>query len=55
VPGYAVALVKAGAKLIGHQMGTVRPPLVDPSSDHVEQLSEIITRGRAALHGLQAA
>ncbi len=49
VPGYAVALVKAGAKLTGPDLGGVRPPLMDPSPEHVERLSEIITAGRAAL------
>jgi 5-dehydro-4-deoxyglucarate dehydratase len=49
VPGYAVALVKAGARLSGLDLGTVRPPLVDPSPEHVTQLREILRRGRAAL------
>jgi 5-dehydro-4-deoxyglucarate dehydratase len=44
VPGYAVALVKAGAGL-----GPVRPPLVDPTPAHLEELKAIIERGRAAL------
>jgi 5-dehydro-4-deoxyglucarate dehydratase len=44
VPGYAVSLVKAGAGL-----GPVRPPLVDPTPEHVAELKEIIARGRAAL------
>lgn len=49
VPGYAVALVKAGARLSGLNMGGVRPPLVDPTPEHVERLAEIIATGRAAL------
>ncbi|MEV4616155.1 5-dehydro-4-deoxyglucarate dehydratase [Kitasatospora sp. NPDC049258] len=49
VPGYAVALVKAGARLAGLDLGPVRPPLVDASPEHVRQLSGIIARGRAAL------
>jgi 5-dehydro-4-deoxyglucarate dehydratase len=49
VPGYAVALVKAGAKLSGLAMGPVRPPLVDAYPEHVEQLSAILRRGRAVL------
>ncbi|MEH0935410.1 5-dehydro-4-deoxyglucarate dehydratase [Micromonospora psammae] len=49
VPGYAVALVKAGARLTGLPVGPVRPPLVDPSPAHVEQLAGILDRGRAAL------
>ncbi|MGW4646911.1 5-dehydro-4-deoxyglucarate dehydratase [Kitasatospora sp. NPDC004289] len=49
VPGYAVALVKAGARLSGLDLGTVRPPLVDPTPEHLEQLAGILARGRAAL------
>lgn len=49
VPGYAVALVKAGARLGGLPMGPVRPPLVDPRPAHVEQLAAILDRGRAVL------
>lgn len=49
VPGYAVALVKAGARLTGPDLGGVRPPLVDPTPEHVERLEEIIAAGRAAL------
>lgn len=49
VPGYAVALVKAGARLSGLDVGPVRPPLVDPTPEHVERLSAIIARGRAVL------
>jgi 5-dehydro-4-deoxyglucarate dehydratase len=49
VPGYAVSLVKAGARLSGLAMGSVRPPLVDPPDEHVAQLAQIIDRGRAAL------
>lgn len=44
IPGYAVALVKAGAGL-----GAVRPPLVDALPEHVERLTEIIARGRRAI------
>jgi 5-dehydro-4-deoxyglucarate dehydratase len=49
VPGYAVALVKAGAKLSGLAMGPVRPPLVDAYPEHVEQLEAILRQGRAVL------
>lgn len=44
VPGYAVALVKAGAGL-----GSVRPPLIDPTPEHLDRLHTIIERGKAAL------
>jgi 5-dehydro-4-deoxyglucarate dehydratase len=53
VPGYAVALVKAGARLGGLAVGSVRPPLVDASAEHVTQLATIIARGRATLADLE--
>ncbi|GHJ43687.1 putative 5-dehydro-4-deoxyglucarate dehydratase [Catellatospora sp. TT07R-123] len=49
VPGYAVALVKAGARLDGQPMGPVRPPLVDVTPEHEAELAAIIARGRAVL------
>ncbi|NED94924.1 5-dehydro-4-deoxyglucarate dehydratase [Phytoactinopolyspora alkaliphila] len=49
VPGYAVALVKAGARLSGLDVGPVRPPLVEPSAEHVDRLARIIEEGRAVL------
>jgi len=55
VPGYAVALVKAGARLSGLAMGGVRPPLVDADPAHVERLAGIIAAGRAALSALEVA
>ncbi len=54
VPGYAVALVKAGAKLAGLAVGPVRPPLVDAAPEDVRELAAIIERGRAALATLEA-
>jgi 5-dehydro-4-deoxyglucarate dehydratase len=50
VPGYAVSLVKAGARLSGLPVGGVRPPLVDPSPPHVERLVQILAAGRAAIN-----
>jgi 5-dehydro-4-deoxyglucarate dehydratase len=44
-----VSLVKAGARLTGPDLGGVRPPLVDPTPEHVERLEGIIAAGRAAL------
>lgn len=43
--GYAVALVKAGVRLRGLEVGEVRPPLHEPTEDHVKQLARIIERG----------
>jgi 5-dehydro-4-deoxyglucarate dehydratase len=49
VPGYAVSLIKAGSIITGTDLGGVRPPLIDPTHEHVEQLAQIIAAGRAAL------
>jgi 5-dehydro-4-deoxyglucarate dehydratase len=43
VPGYAVSIVKAGARIVGHDAGPVRPPLSDLTPDEVEQLSRLIS------------
>lgn len=53
VPGYAVALVKAGARLRGLDAGPVRPPLVDAAPDHVEELGAILDAGLAAVRSLE--
>ncbi|MBR8641030.1 5-dehydro-4-deoxyglucarate dehydratase [Streptomyces tuirus] len=47
--GYAVALVKAGVRLRGLDVGEVRPPLHQPTEDHVKRLAELIERGYALL------
>ncbi|GAA0975255.1 5-dehydro-4-deoxyglucarate dehydratase [Acrocarpospora macrocephala] len=47
VPGYAVALVKAGVKLRGLDAGNVRPPLVDPTPEHVAALARLLDAGLA--------
>jgi 5-dehydro-4-deoxyglucarate dehydratase len=47
--GYAVSLVKAGVRLRGLDVGEVRPPLHEPSEDHVKQLAQIVERGYALL------
>ncbi|MEU5754942.1 5-dehydro-4-deoxyglucarate dehydratase [Streptomyces sp. NPDC047829] len=49
--GYAVALVKAGVRLRGLDVGEVRPPLQEPAEDHLKQLAEVIERGYALLDG----
>jgi 5-dehydro-4-deoxyglucarate dehydratase len=48
-PGYHVSLVKAGAKVRGFDVGGVRPPLIDPSPEHVNALTSLITAARAEL------
>ncbi|MEV5790815.1 5-dehydro-4-deoxyglucarate dehydratase [Streptomyces sp. NPDC102256] len=47
--GYAVALVKAGVRLRGLDVGEVRPPLHEPTEDHVKQLAQLTDRGYALL------
>jgi 5-dehydro-4-deoxyglucarate dehydratase len=40
--GYAVSLIKAGAKIIGRSAGDVRPPLSMPTEAEVKELERII-------------
>jgi len=49
VPGYTVSLIKAGSRIAGLDLGSVRPPLVDPTPEHVAQLADIMAAGQAAL------
>jgi 5-dehydro-4-deoxyglucarate dehydratase len=42
--GYAVSIVKAGATLVGHGAGPVRPPLSDLKPAEAEQLRALIQR-----------
>jgi len=42
--GYAVSIVKAGARLVGHDAGPVRTPLVDCNQQEHEQLAQLIKR-----------
>ncbi|MFJ6983690.1 MULTISPECIES: 5-dehydro-4-deoxyglucarate dehydratase [unclassified Streptomyces] len=47
--GYAVSLVKAGVRLRGLDVGEVRPPLHEPTEDHVKRLARLVERGHALL------
>ncbi|MGC9535955.1 5-dehydro-4-deoxyglucarate dehydratase [Streptomyces sp. UG1] len=49
VPGYAVALVKAGVTLRGLDVGGVRAPLLDPTPEHLARLSKLIDHGLEAV------
>ncbi|RZL96630.1 MAG: 5-dehydro-4-deoxyglucarate dehydratase [Variovorax sp.] len=40
--GYAVSIVKAGAKIVGHGAGPVRPPLTDLKPDEMKALEALI-------------
>ena len=42
--GYAVSIVKAGATLVGHSAGPVRPPLSDLKPQEVEELAALIRK-----------
>lgn len=41
-PGYAVSIVKAGARIVGHDGGPVRAPLTELKADEVEALATLI-------------
>jgi 5-dehydro-4-deoxyglucarate dehydratase len=40
--GYAVSIVKAGAKLVGHSAGPVRAPLTDLTEEEIGKLDALI-------------
>jgi 5-dehydro-4-deoxyglucarate dehydratase len=44
--GYAVSLIKAGARIIGRDAGDVRPPLVMPTDEDYAELKRIIERAK---------
>lgn len=41
-PGYAVSIIKAGTRLVGHDAGPVRPPLVDLAPEETARLADLI-------------
>jgi 5-dehydro-4-deoxyglucarate dehydratase len=45
-PGYAIAMVKAGARIRGVAVGAVRPPLTDLAPDDLDALRGIVRRWR---------
>jgi 5-dehydro-4-deoxyglucarate dehydratase len=44
--GYAVSLIKAGAKIIGKSAGDVRPPLTMPTEAEIKELEKMITENK---------
>ncbi|MDT8915329.1 5-dehydro-4-deoxyglucarate dehydratase [Amycolatopsis sp. PS_44_ISF1] len=52
-PGFAVSLVKAAARLRGDKAGTVRPPLVEPTSAQLDRLGRIVEGGFAVLKQIE--
>ncbi|RJQ79863.1 5-dehydro-4-deoxyglucarate dehydratase [Amycolatopsis panacis] len=53
-PGFAVSLVKAAARLRGDKVGTVRPPLVEPTVEQIDRLGKIVEGGFATLKRIEA-
>ncbi|WP_336646575.1 5-dehydro-4-deoxyglucarate dehydratase [Microbacterium sp. USHLN186] len=48
-PGFGVSLIKSGLRLQGMPVGSVRPPLVDPTPGQEQRLAAILEAGRALL------
>lgn len=48
-PGFAVSLIKTGLRLAGLPVGSVRPPLVDPSPAQEQRLADLLAEGRRLL------
>ncbi|QAY59094.1 5-dehydro-4-deoxyglucarate dehydratase [Microbacterium protaetiae] len=46
-PGFGVSLVKTGLRVSGVPVGSVRPPLVDPTPEQQSRLAAILEAGRA--------
>lgn len=46
-PGFGVSLIKAGIRLAGLPVGSVRPPLADPTPDQEARLAKILEAGHA--------
>lgn len=46
-PGFGVSLVKAGLRIRGVAVGSVRPPLVDPTAEQESRLAAILDVGLA--------
>jgi 5-dehydro-4-deoxyglucarate dehydratase len=44
--GYAVSIIKAGARLVGHDGGPVRPPLTDLTEEEHAMLDQLIKANR---------
>lgn len=44
VEGYGVSIIKAGAKIVGHDAGPVRAPLSDLKPDEIEELKALIDK-----------
>jgi 5-dehydro-4-deoxyglucarate dehydratase len=47
VPGFAVSLIKAGLRIGGLDVGSVRPPLIDPNPAQLAELERLLAHGNA--------
>jgi 5-dehydro-4-deoxyglucarate dehydratase len=54
-PGYAVAIPKAGAALVGRDAGPVRPPLSDPTPEELDALAALIAKVSGVRRGAAGA
>ncbi|MEC3978701.1 5-dehydro-4-deoxyglucarate dehydratase [Amycolatopsis sp. H20-H5] len=53
-PGFAVSLVKSAARLRGDKVGSVRPPLVEPTPEQIDRLGQIVEQGFTVLKSIEA-
>jgi 5-dehydro-4-deoxyglucarate dehydratase len=53
-PGFGVSLIKAGLRLGGLDVGSVRAPLVDPTPEQTERLATILAAGRSLAASLDS-
>lgn len=53
VPGYAVSLVKAAARLRGRPVGPVRAPLTDPAPADLDELEKLLNTGLELVAGAE--
>jgi 5-dehydro-4-deoxyglucarate dehydratase len=54
-PGFGVSLIKAGLRLRGLPVGSVRPPLVDPTPEQESRLATLLDDGLALTERLSTA
>jgi 5-dehydro-4-deoxyglucarate dehydratase len=54
-PGFGVSLIKAGLRLRGLPVGSVRPPLVDPTPEQETRLAAILETGLALVERMAPA
>jgi 5-dehydro-4-deoxyglucarate dehydratase len=52
-PGFAVSLVKAAARLRGDKVGTIRPPLIEPTAEQIDRLGKVVEGGFSVLKRIE--